>query len=183
MKKSYKTKAITAFGVIVLIIFSLVAKENYVIAQDTDLKYYSSNKTGFNLSIFYPKDWKLQERGSSQITPFAIVLSDVDMTDYHYGYPDKFINVVFYKTDKTEQEYAISDLNSKKATDIKQSDTNIGGAQVKKYESDFKNGKYLSAYKRNGDYLIIFETYIKNPDDRELVEKVFDSITGSFKLK
>ncbi len=130
-----------------------------------ELTSYSRTNANFSLSFSYPKSWYIQERATSTTTPFAVLISDQDLDGLHQGYPDKFINVVYYKTNQSPAEYATSDLVAKKIQDKVEKDIEAKSGSVRTYESSFKSGKYFSAYKRSGDYLLIIESYVKSPKE------------------
>lgn len=145
--------------------------------------YY--NNPVHNILFTYPEGWFVQERGNSELTPFAVLLSNIDLDNYHPlpgEYPDQFVNIVFYKTNQTEDEYALGDLSAKKIKNLKKDDFVIDGQNLHKYKGDFKKGKYWSVYKRNGEYLVIIESYLENFDKEKEIDKIFSDIVRSLKV-
>lgn len=181
MSTSYKAKVSITFAIVIIFFSFLTIKENYANAQEAKESIYSTHNSEFKLNFSYPDNWKVQEREGGTSTPFAVLLSDTDLENYHQGYPDRFVNIVFYKTNQTEDEYANADLNAKRVENKKEYNTQIEGKNVKKYKSSFKQGEYLSAYTRKGDFLIIVESYIKNTSDENKTEEIFDQILSTIK--
>jgi len=126
MKKiqlSYYISVITLVIFILTVLFiyitSSVKHIKHVYAEEitTQLQGYVGNNKKFPISFEYPKDWFIQERGSSKSTPFTLVLSEVNLNEYQsepfHGYPNKFINIVYYKSDIEKAAYATNDLKAK----------------------------------------------------------------------
>ena len=197
MKKNllkFKNSFIVFLSVISLGIIILYSSQVYsAITKNGGLKFYSN--ANYGISFNYPENWVIQEGGHSELTPFSILLSDVDLKDHHFlpgEYPEKFINIVFYRTSQTEEEYAaeeytIKDLNGKQVKNLVRKDSIIiDGRNSYKYKAEytggFKKGKYFSAYKRSGEYLIIIETYLQNLNNENEIDGVFFDIIQSLKI-
>lgn len=190
----FNKKKVSIIFCLLFILSFIIFTGSYAVAKNPELKLYSSNKSGFDLSFSYPKDWMIQERGSSEITPFAVVISDVDMNYFHAvpgrGYPDKAINIVFYKTNDTEDQYVQKELKEPKIKKVESKEIfsdYSGNIRVYKSDSLYKKGsedtvRYLSAYKKYGEYLVIIESQINKLGDEKEVEDIFSNVISTIKF-
>lgn len=146
-----------------------------------------SNAT-YGISFNYPKSWVIQEKGSSDKTPFAVLVASPEASGVHFSqgqYPEKFINIVFYKTSQTEDEYGAEDLSGKFVQNLHSVAMIDGNGDIlKKYVGDFKDGRYFATHKRHGEFLVIIETYLRGPTlEKEAgLDGVFSSLVASLQL-
>lgn len=165
--------------------FLRIAGANEKLAESTQ-SFVSSNMT-FPVSLSYPDGWYIDERGASERTPFAVVLSDTDISNYHggplHGYPDTFVNVVYYKTGASESEYATQDLQAKRVSELKSNDLVVTSGITKTYESKFKEGTYISSYRRSGEYLVIIEAYTNEDDRLSELREVYSGVVETIQFE
>lgn len=185
--KIYRTVVVTTVGLFLLasLLFgvSLYAQE----PVDKEFKTFISLDNKFPISLPYYDDWFAQEIRGGESTPFAILFTEEDMNKYHggplRGYPEKFVNIVYYETSKDEKKYALRDLKDKKVKNTTESETGFSNGVNLIYKSDFKEGKYFSAYKKVGKHLVIFEAYASSGQDQAEVERLFVELTKSAEFR
>lgn len=152
--------------------------------QQEEWKTYLNSEWGFQLS--YPGNWYYKQKKSSGTTPFAVLFSDINLDNYSpapgRSYPDRFVNVVLYKTDKTVEEYIEEDSIEKNNQIKEKKEIIISGIRGMMTKTKFDNSMYLSAYISRNGYIYIFESTISNPQDITVVEESFSKIVSSFKF-
>jgi len=150
----------------------------------SDWKVYRNEKFGFEVK--YPQEWFHQVTGGSKLTPAGIMFSDESLEFYSPApgiYPEKFINVVLYRTPETIDEYVSNDLVARRADIEFQKEIQISGQRGILTKSILSNTIiYLAAHTKKGEFIYIFESRIPNKDVYFEVEEVFKKILSSFKF-
>lgn len=191
-----KKKFISLFGVFgLIVVFASFGFIRALSAKGIGEKIYSSldSVEEFPIVFNYPANWKVQKMRGGNQTPFSVILSDTDLSDFQArnkkGYPDKFINIVFYRTSQTESEYAQESLKYSNIVNLQVQDVATKNDVFKKYKGDrlLKSGnqkteKYIVSYKKIKDFLIIIESRVASNEDEKEVDSAFDRILETIKI-
>lgn len=151
--------------------------------ETADWKVYRNEE--YRFEVRYPARWFHQVTGGGMMTPAGVMFSDKSLEFYNPApgvYPEKYINVVLYRTSETIDEYFINDLAGKKANTEFQKEIQISGQRGITAKSTFSKFIYLSAYTKKGDFVYIFESPISNKEVYTEVEGMFNLIITNFKF-